>query len=428
MSAIYILDNKGRVLINFDYRGEVDLSIPDKFMAYIQTNDKILPNPVFRVDEWCFVYIERSSLFLLAVTRTNSNVTLLLTFLSQLSKLFEDYLGTLSAEAIIDNFSLIYELLDEVMDYGYPQTLDSSSLNEYILKEKPRDLSAQPKSVPPAVTGIVNWRKQGIEHSVNEVFVDVIEKVNMLVAKNGAVIHNEIFGEINLATYLTGMPELKIGLNDKIVFDQKDDAQTDRQTDVSRRVFELEDIKFHPCVRMSQFERDRSITFTPPDGEFNLMTYRLSAAIKPIIHVDSTIERYQHSRVEMLIRARAQYRQQSVAQNVQIRVPVPPDVDSPKAQCTAGRMRYSPNENCLVWTIKQFPGRKQFTLRAHFGLPSVESDEDESKRPITVSFEIPFFTVSGLRVQFLKVFVDNKYEAVTWVRYLTTDGSYEFRT
>jgi AP-1 complex subunit mu len=91
-------------------------------------------------------------------------------------------------------------------------------------------------------------------------------------------------------------------------------------------------------------------------------------------------------------------------------------------------MRYSPNDNALVWTIKQFPGRKQFSLRAHFGLPSVESEEEETKRPIVVSFEIPFFTVSGLRVQYLKVFEKSGYEAVTWVRYLTTDGSYEFRT
>ena len=427
MSAVYILDSKGRILINFDYRGEVDMSIPDKFMAHIQSNDKILPNPVFRVDDWCFAYIERANMFFIAVTRTNSNVTLLLTFLSALAKLFEDYLGTLNAETIIDNFSLVYELLDEVMDYGYPQTLDAQSLNEYIIRDKPRDLSAQPKAVPISATGVVTWRKDNLEYSVNEVFVDVIEKVNMLVAKNGAVIHNEIVGEINLATYLSGMPELRIGLNDKILFDQNN-GQGDHQTDVSRRVFELEDIKFHPCVRLSQFERDRSITFVPPDGEFNLMTYRLSAAIKPIIHIDSTIERYKRSRVEMLIRARAQYRPQSVAQNVQIRVPVPPDVDTPKAQCTAGRMRYSPNDNALVWTIKQFPGRKQFSLRAHFGLPSVESEEEESKRPIVVNFEIPFFTVSGLRVQYLKVFEKTGYQAVTWVRYLTTDGTYEFRT
>lgn len=37
-------------------------------------------------------------------------------------------------------------------------------------------------------------------------------------------------------------------------------------------------------------------------------------------------------------------------------------------------------------------------MRAHFGLPSVENDEKEGKPPITVKFEIPYFTVSGIQV------------------------------
>lgn len=43
-------------------------------------------------------------------------------------------------------------------------------------------------------------------------------------------------------------------------------------------------------------------------------------------------------------------------------------------------------------------GGKEYIMRAHFGLPSVESDELEARRPITVNFEIPYFTVSGIQV------------------------------
>ena len=39
---------------------------------------------------------------------------------------------------------------------------------------------------------------------------------------------------------------------------------------------ELEDVKFHQCVRLARFENDRTISFIPPDGAFDLMTYRLS--------------------------------------------------------------------------------------------------------------------------------------------------------
>jgi hypothetical protein len=53
-----------------------------------------------------------------------------------------------------------------------------------------------------------------------------------------------------------------------------------------------------------------------------------------------------------------------------------------------------------VWTIKQFSGTKEFLMRAHFGLPSVQNEDggENWKKPIEVKFEIPYFTVSGLQV------------------------------
>lgn len=42
---------------------------------------------------------------------------------------------------------------------------------------------------------------------------------------------------------------------------------------------DLEDVKFHQCVRLSRFENDRTISFIPPDGEFELMSYRLSTHV-----------------------------------------------------------------------------------------------------------------------------------------------------
>lgn len=65
---------------------------------------------------------------------------------------------------------------------------------------------------------------------------------------------------------------------------------------------ELEDVKFHQCVRLSRFENDRTISFIPPDGEFELMGYRLSTHVKPLIWIESVIERHPHSRVEYMIK------------------------------------------------------------------------------------------------------------------------------
>ena len=49
---------------------------------------------------------------------------------SSLSQVFKDYFGELEEESIRDNFVVVYELLDETMDFGYPQTCESKILRE----------------------------------------------------------------------------------------------------------------------------------------------------------------------------------------------------------------------------------------------------------------------------------------------------------
>ena len=47
-----------------------------------------------------------------------------------ISQVFKDYFGELEEESIRDNFVVVYELLDETMDFGYPQTCESKILRE----------------------------------------------------------------------------------------------------------------------------------------------------------------------------------------------------------------------------------------------------------------------------------------------------------
>lgn len=49
------------------------------------------------------------------------------------------------------------------------------------------------------------------------------------------------------------------------------------------KAVELEDVKFHQCVRLSRFENDRTISFIPPDGEFELMSYRLNTHVSIVV-------------------------------------------------------------------------------------------------------------------------------------------------
>ena len=67
-----------------------------------------------------------------------------------------------------------------------------------------------------AVTNAVSWRSEGIKYKKNEVFLDVVESVNLLVNSNGTVVRSEVVGALKMRTFLSGMPECKLGLNDKV--------------------------------------------------------------------------------------------------------------------------------------------------------------------------------------------------------------------
>ena len=159
------------------------------------------------------------------------------------------YFGELEDESLRDNFVITYELLDEIMDHGYPQLTEVKVLKEFI-KTEANKLAATDKKkkskeekitdimVPTAASNVVSWRPEGIKHAKNEVFLDVIEKLNLLVSANGNVLRSEIIGRVHMRSFLSGMPELKLGLNDKVLFDMQN-----RTT--SGKLIEMEDIKFH---------------------------------------------------------------------------------------------------------------------------------------------------------------------------------------
>ncbi|XP_028403743.1 AP-1 complex subunit mu-1-like [Dendronephthya gigantea] len=419
MSAVFILDVKGKVLISRNYRGDLEMSVIEKFFPLVlDREDEGNSSPIIIHESATFTYIKHHNLYVVATTKKNANVALIFSFLHKLVKVFMEYFKEMEEESIRDNFVIIYELMDELMDFGYPQFTESKILQEYITQEGHK-LEVAPRP-PEALTNAVSWRGQGIKYRKNEVFLDVIESVNLLVNSNGNVLQSEIVGAVKLRCYLSGMPELRLGLNDKILFENTGRGKS--------KAVELEDVKFHQCVRLSRFDNDRTISFIPPDGEFELMSYRLNTHVKPLIWIESVIERHSHSRVEYMIKAKSQFKRRSTANNVEIQIPVPADADSPKFKTTVGTVKYAPETNVIVWNIKSFPGGKEFLMRAHFGLPSVEAEESQGNPPIKVKFEIPYFTVSGIQVRYLKIIEKSGYQALPWVRYITQNGDYQLRT
>jgi AP-1 complex subunit mu len=52
-------------------------------------------------------------------------------------QVLKEYFTEVVEESIRDNFVVTYELLDEMLDFGYPQVCDARLLKEYVLHRPP---------------------------------------------------------------------------------------------------------------------------------------------------------------------------------------------------------------------------------------------------------------------------------------------------
>jgi len=120
ISAIYFLDQKGKIIISRDYRGETSSSITDKFQRKVLEMDERTIKPVFTEKDMTFIWIRVNNIYMVSVAKGNPNVTMVLTFLFKIRDVFCSYFKELEDESLRDNFVITYELLDEMMDNGYP--------------------------------------------------------------------------------------------------------------------------------------------------------------------------------------------------------------------------------------------------------------------------------------------------------------------
>lgn len=220
ISALFILDQKGRPIIFRDYRGDIPTNqVSKRFISNVIEEEEINIKPVFVIDSVTYVHIKHEDLYFLAIGQTNINVAMALMMLTKLITVFKQYFGKVEEESIRDNFSVVLELLDEMIDFGYAQSYEASALKNAIYQQSKK--SEKAKALPPP-TGAVSWRPSDPPpyYKQNQVFIDVIEEVNYLMQPSGSIISSEIKGTLNVRAELSGMPELRLGLNDRLTFDR----------------------------------------------------------------------------------------------------------------------------------------------------------------------------------------------------------------
>uniref|UniRef100_A0A6A7GCG2 AP-4 complex subunit mu-1 n=1 Tax=Hirondellea gigas TaxID=1518452 RepID=A0A6A7GCG2_9CRUS len=444
LSQFFILTPRGDSIIMRDFRGDLPKGTADIFFRHVKFwkgKHEDAP-PVFNLDGINYFYLRQGGLFLAATSIQNVSPSLMMELLYRLSKLFKDYCGTLNEESIRKNFVLIYELLDEVLDYGYPQVTSTEQLKAYVYNspvvvEKQRLLSSfgmsdlNRKTTPSSSVDkpISVIRQKGRKKKrVNEIFVDIYERISVVFNSNGYALSSSIDGTIQMKSYLAGNPELRLALNEDLVIGKSNVTGSGGYGNVV-----LDDCNFHECVRLEEFDATRTLSFQPPDGEFSVLNYRVTGEFRAPFRIFPFFELVTPYKIELIIKIRADVPEQNYGGNVLVQFPVPKATTSVSCDLGLGTIgqasEYSAVDKKVFWKIKKFGGGTEQTLRVKITLGSQHTTIVRKEiGPISMTFEIPMFNASGLQVRYLRIMESRKsYNPYRWVRYVSRSSSYVCR-
>mmetsp|Transcript_16203 Transcript_16203/g.23629 ORF Transcript_16203/g.23629 Transcript_16203/m.23629 type:complete len:441 (-) Transcript_16203:145-1467(-) len=437
ISQIFILSPRGDTIINKDYRGDALPNMHEMFFRKVKFWDRSDAPPVFQIEDVTYIYIKRNSLIIACTTRFNVSPSATIELLNRMAKVFKDYCGILTEESIRKNFILIYELLDEMLDFGYPQITSTEMLkscvhNEAVLVKPTSTLAAassmlsmssnKTKASSAANIPITMMSAKG-GNSKNEIYVDIVERLTVLFNASGFVVNSSIDGSILMKSFLSGNPELRLALNEDLVIGKGGAYGS----------VILDDCNFHECVHLDEFESSRTLHFLPPDGEFSVLNYRITADFRPPFKIYPTIEETGSYKLDAVIVIRADIPDGNYGSNVIIRMPVPRCTVSASAEfaseipgCSA---EYNASEKKVIWTIRKFVGGSEMTLRAKITMDQlVTASHKKEVGPVSMTFEIPMHNVSHLQVRYLRISETHKsYNPCRWVRYITQSSSYVCR-
>lgn len=363
ISAVLFIDQQGEIVISRFYRDNVARQAADAFRLQVIAGKNASDSPPITIfDRTSFMHIRKGDIYIVAVSKSNSNAGMVFEYLGQLVVVLEAYFGTgLNEASIRENFVLIYELLDETMDWGYPQLLSVDILTKFIKVNSKVPLFGRKSSfgkheatlsnqITKEITGLVDWREEGkFKYRKNEVYIDVLEEVNVLKSTTGEIIRNDVSGKIQMKTYLSGMPECQFALNDKLVMDKEKLRKGKPVSSKGSSGIAIEDARFHRCINLGMFDAERMVSFVPPDGEFELMSYRVTQSVTPPFSITHVVQQVGRSRVDYEIKVKGNFDFNIFATNVVIKIPTPENTAKYKITAKAGKTKYDPTENAIVW-------------------------------------------------------------------------------
>ncbi|KAJ1985391.1 hypothetical protein H4R34_000045 [Dimargaris verticillata] len=374
IESVYIID-KGSVILEKHWRSDYGPAVVNQFLRCMEEQPLDTLKPILELTHrYVGIHIKRSDLVFLGLVSSEVSPFLVLEFLNRFHSVLIDYFGKVAPSVIKEHFVTIYKLLEEMLDYGYPLTTNTSMLKDLV--PVPNIVSKVMQTVtgasgfgdqkPEINSSLIPWRKQGIKYKNNEIYVDVVEEVDAILERSGAISSIDITGQIMC------IPDLTMSFaNPKL----------------------LDDCSFHPCVRIRKFESDNVLSFIPPDGQFKLASYRINNThpYQPplLARLDTTLEDHTQS-FELALDAGQTFG--NALQQVSLLITLPENATNILAKPTEGTASIDTRLKNISWNHSTIAANAQ-RIRSNTQQPLA----------ISMQFTVSMYAISSLRISGLRL-------------------------
>ncbi|XP_008272140.1 AP-3 complex subunit mu-2 isoform X1 [Oryctolagus cuniculus] len=452
--SLFLINSSGDIFLEKHWKSVVSRSVCDYFFEAQEraTEAENVP-PVIPTPHHYLLSVYRHKIFFVAVIQTEVPPLFVIEFLHRVVDTFQDYFGVCSEPVIKDNVVVVYEVLEEMLDNGFPLATESNILKELIkpptiLRTVVNTITGRPggdkeflktdwvtprgsgavsplllervfscvyerstnvgDQLPTGQLSVVPWRRTGVKYTNNEAYFDVIEEIDAIIDKSGSTITAEIQGVIDACVKLTGMPDLTLSfMNPRL----------------------LDDVSFHPCVRFKRWESERILSFIPPDGNFRLLSYHVSAQnlVAIPVYVKHSISFRDSSALGRFeITVGPKQTMGKTIEGVLVSSQMPKGVLNMSLTPSQGTHTFDPVTKMLSWDVGKINPQKLPSLKGTMSLQAGAPKPDENPT-VNLQFKIQQLAISGLKVNRLDMYGE-KYKPFKGIKYMTKAGKFQVRT
>ncbi|KAJ6252605.1 ap-3 complex subunit mu-1 [Anaeramoeba flamelloides] len=412
IESLFILDLCGNIIFQKHWSSRISERIVTSFWINYSTEEcKRDISPILKIKNKSVVHILNENLIYLVTISGDNTPLLIIEFLYRSIQILQNYFKKRVDEELIKrNSTKIFELFGEMNDQTFVITTELSLLNEMI--ESTDKIEINPKTIKTAGFGKeeneigLAWRKNNIKYSSNEIFFDLVESLNGTLTRNGIFEKYEVIGKMMCECKLSGMPDLLLQFkNPKII----------------------EDVSFHRCIKIKQWEQNKVLLFVPPDGRNELLSYRsrkMQAQIPIFVTGKFKWER-QERKGNFFIKIEKRSPLIETVENISVLFLLTTLAENPKVKTTQGTVFFNDITKQLKWEIGKLSKNKEVTMKGTIGIKR-GSDVPNEKPVAIITFKAERLSLSGLQLSNLEIRNIN-YKTFKGVKFIAKSGYFNMK-